>query len=467
MRPITHIVVHYSATASDEDIGVVEIDAMHRARGWKGGGYHYVIRRNGVVEKGRPDNEIGAHVENQNTGKLGICCVGGTEPGKPELGVDNRTPEQISSQIELIRKLLKEHPGAQVVGHRDLAPTQCPGFDAVPWWQAIQRGAEPAPTVATPAGAPASSDRLRVFLKAKEGEVLKAYRDAVGKWTIGVGLTAASGVVTPRAGMSISRAESDRLLKLALAKNYEPAVSKALSGVAQHAFDGAVSFHFNTGAIARASWVKAYKASQWAAVRSGLAAWKSGGGRVLPGLVTRRKEEADIIVLDQWPASLKPGASGAAAAAAPAGETPAGVYAAWYIQVEPEVKEQVRASLRQLGYEPGDRAGYVLDATLREFQRKHGLTVDGLIGKATLATLQRELDARSKSKVYAATTGGAAAAGVGNEVALADQYVTLVLMSVGVIALAIGLYLAWQYRDVIAARINDRLPRLAAWLRSF
>ena len=101
-----------------------------------------------------------------------------------------------------------------------------------------------------------SEDKGIPFLKAHEGGVLTAYRCPAGKWTIGAGLTAATGVITPRAGMTITRAEASRLLKLALARNYEPAVRQALGSVSQHAFDGAVSFHFNTGAIGRASWVR-------------------------------------------------------------------------------------------------------------------------------------------------------------------------------------------------------------------
>lgn len=42
--------------------------------------------------------------------------------------------------------------------------------------------------------------------------MLTAYRCPAGKWTIGAGLTAASGVVTPRAGMTITRAKASWLL---------------------------------------------------------------------------------------------------------------------------------------------------------------------------------------------------------------------------------------------------------------
>lgn len=143
----THIVMHYSATYPDQDIGAKEIDAMHRKRGFARIGYHWIIRRDGRVEQGRKENELGAHVRGHNTGKIGICCIGGLDRSTgPNLGVDNRTPAQIAAQIKLTREILARHPGAKIVGHRDLVATQCPGYDAANWW----RGANKAEPVAQP-----------------------------------------------------------------------------------------------------------------------------------------------------------------------------------------------------------------------------------------------------------------------------------------------------------------------------
>lgn len=155
MAKITHIVLHYSATYEDQNLTVSDIDKMHRARGWKMVGYHYVIRRDGVVEQGRPETMTGAHVGGQNTGKIGICCIGGLDRKTgPNVGVDNRTPAQVESQIKLIRKLLRRYPGAKVVGHRDLAATQCPGFDVIPWWDAVQEDSVKAASNAVPTPTP-------------------------------------------------------------------------------------------------------------------------------------------------------------------------------------------------------------------------------------------------------------------------------------------------------------------------
>ncbi|MDP0925725.1 N-acetylmuramoyl-L-alanine amidase [Paracoccus onubensis] len=138
--PIKRIVLHYSATYPDQDFGVADIRRMHLARGFNDVGYHYVIKRDGTVQKGRADNVIGAHVKGFNTGSLGICCIGGIERSTgPNVGVDNRTSAQKAATIKLVKELLAKHPGAEVVGHRDLAATQCPGFDVRSWWVQSQQ----------------------------------------------------------------------------------------------------------------------------------------------------------------------------------------------------------------------------------------------------------------------------------------------------------------------------------------
>ena len=147
--PVRFIVLHYSATYADQDLGVEDIRKMHLDRGWNDVGYHYIIKRDGTVQKGRADSVVGAHVAGHNTGSLGICCIGGLERATgPNVGVDNRTDAQKAATIRLVRDLLAIHPGAQVVGHRDLAPTLCPGFDVRSWWASVDTGS--ASTVTTP-----------------------------------------------------------------------------------------------------------------------------------------------------------------------------------------------------------------------------------------------------------------------------------------------------------------------------
>lgn len=151
-EPITHIVVHYSATYPDNNLTAADVDRMHKARGWKGIGYHWFIRRDGTVEPGRPESQVGAHVDQINKGKIGICWAGGIDRATgPNKGVDNRTMAQTNALIAKIRELQQRYPNAAVVGHRDLSPTQCPGFDVRAWWQGIPgREPKPADPVHTP-----------------------------------------------------------------------------------------------------------------------------------------------------------------------------------------------------------------------------------------------------------------------------------------------------------------------------
>lgn len=162
--PIKYIVMHYSATYPDADITAATIDKWHRERGWNGIGYHYFIRRDGTVERGRPESVVGAHVRNQNTGKIGICVAGGLERATgANVGVDNRTKAQIASQIVLTRDILSRHPGAQVKGHRDFVATQCPGYDAAAWWASVNAAK---PDAIAPKPTPAKSSGIIAIILA-------------------------------------------------------------------------------------------------------------------------------------------------------------------------------------------------------------------------------------------------------------------------------------------------------------
>lgn len=82
------IVLHLSASRFGD---AAQIDQWHRAQGWSGIGYHRVILNgvrssrqsynpamDGVIQRGRPDNVMGAHckAEGMNRCTLGIVCIG-------------------------------------------------------------------------------------------------------------------------------------------------------------------------------------------------------------------------------------------------------------------------------------------------------------------------------------------------------------------------------------------------------
>ena len=132
-RPATDfIVVHCAATKASMDIGVREIRQWHVQQGWLDIGYHFVIRRNGTVENGRPHDVIGSHVKNYNSRALGICLAGGIDDnGKPQ---NNFTPEQFASLKLLLVAYKRQYPQAQIVGHHDLdSGKACPSFKVSEW----------------------------------------------------------------------------------------------------------------------------------------------------------------------------------------------------------------------------------------------------------------------------------------------------------------------------------------------
>ncbi|MFT6772301.1 MAG: N-acetylmuramoyl-L-alanine amidase [Paracoccaceae bacterium] len=128
MRRITEIILHCAASRPDQDIGAAEIDAWHHARGWSGIGYHWVIRREGTIEAGRSEAQMGAHVRGRNQGTIGVCLAGGFGSSADDAPEDHFTLEQLRALAGLLRDLRRRYPGASVTGHNAYAAKACPGF---------------------------------------------------------------------------------------------------------------------------------------------------------------------------------------------------------------------------------------------------------------------------------------------------------------------------------------------------
>ena len=137
LKSVDYIVVHCAATPETMDIGVEEIRQWHRQKGWLDVGYHYVIRRDGTIENGRPRGAPGAHARGFNHISLGICLIGGVESDKktPE---SNYTHAQWDALGSLVADLHEMYPDAKILGHRDLPHVNkaCPSFDVPSWWAA-------------------------------------------------------------------------------------------------------------------------------------------------------------------------------------------------------------------------------------------------------------------------------------------------------------------------------------------
>ena len=127
-RRIDAIIIHCTATPLNMRVTVDDIDHWHKARGWKGIGYHYVVDLDGTVYRGRADHCVGAHCRGHNAHSIGVCYVGGLDAqGRP---VDTRTPAQKESLLWLLTALKKQYPDAKIYNHSRFANKACPCFDA-------------------------------------------------------------------------------------------------------------------------------------------------------------------------------------------------------------------------------------------------------------------------------------------------------------------------------------------------
>lgn len=143
--------------------------------------------------------------------------------------------------------------------------------------------------------------RVALELIEHEAIVLEAYRDSKGVWTWGIGVTNASGhQAHPRyLDKPSSVARALEVYVWLLRKKYVPAVVAAFAGAAltEAQFAAALSFHYNTGAIGRADWVKSWRAGKVATARLEIMNWRSP-----PEIIDRRMAERDLFFSGKWSA---------------------------------------------------------------------------------------------------------------------------------------------------------------------
>jgi len=123
VREINTIILHCSATSNeDSSIDAATIKKWHLSQAWKDIGYHWVVLRSGVVEKGRLEATIGAHCLKYNTDSIGICLI----------GMDKFTPFQYSSLLNLLQRIMDDYSIGvdQVKGHYEFTNLKsCPNLD--------------------------------------------------------------------------------------------------------------------------------------------------------------------------------------------------------------------------------------------------------------------------------------------------------------------------------------------------
>lgn len=117
-RSTTRIILHHAAARK---CTAHQIHSWHLANGWVGIGYHFFVRKDGSVYRGRPETVVGAHAGNNNYDSIGVCFEGNfmTETAMPEA--------QRAAGAELVAYLKQKYGISKVQKHSDVNATGCPG----------------------------------------------------------------------------------------------------------------------------------------------------------------------------------------------------------------------------------------------------------------------------------------------------------------------------------------------------
>lgn len=111
------IVYHHTV---DNNMTPQKIDEIHKQRGWSGIGYHFYIRKDGTIYRGRPENAVGSHAPGVNARAFGIASEG-------NFNEEYVTPQQMTSLIALSRYLMNKYNITDLKRHKDVRQTECPG----------------------------------------------------------------------------------------------------------------------------------------------------------------------------------------------------------------------------------------------------------------------------------------------------------------------------------------------------
>lgn len=103
--------------------GTVEsIHSYHQSKGWAGIGYHFFVRLDGKIYRGRPIDTVGAHADDSNSHSIGICAEGNYMQRQSMPDAQKQAIKDLLSYIKS-----EFYPNANVIGHNEVCSTDCPG----------------------------------------------------------------------------------------------------------------------------------------------------------------------------------------------------------------------------------------------------------------------------------------------------------------------------------------------------
>lgn len=116
-RSTSRIILHHAAASK---CTAQQIHQWHLANGWVGIGYHFLVRKDGSVYRGRPEDTVGAHAGNNNYDSIGVCFEGSFDR-------EQMNEVQRKAGAELVTYLKGKYGITKVQKHSDVNATGCPG----------------------------------------------------------------------------------------------------------------------------------------------------------------------------------------------------------------------------------------------------------------------------------------------------------------------------------------------------
>lgn len=111
------IILHH---ADASNCTAEDIDRWHKKNGWTCIGYHFFVKKDGTIYRGRQENSVGAHAGGANSNSIGICFEGRYE-------TEQMPNAQVEAGKELVAYLKNKYGISKVQKHSDVCSTSCPG----------------------------------------------------------------------------------------------------------------------------------------------------------------------------------------------------------------------------------------------------------------------------------------------------------------------------------------------------
>ena len=119
LSTIKRIILHHSGVTVLQTVETIH-NYHKNSRGYAGIGYHFYVRKDGNIYRGRPLEYVGAHAYNHNADSIGICAEG-------DFNSEAMSDIQKNAIIELVAYLKGVYNISSVQGHKEVCSTSCPG----------------------------------------------------------------------------------------------------------------------------------------------------------------------------------------------------------------------------------------------------------------------------------------------------------------------------------------------------